>query len=132
MVDVVIHLTLPWPPSTLSPNGAHGHWAVRARSKNLYREACYLSVLEQRVRCPKGDRFDVLLLFVPPDRRKYDLDNMIARAKVGLDGLCLAWGIDDSAFVRVAAELVDTLTPARGAAEVRVTVSEHLTLPLAE
>jgi crossover junction endodeoxyribonuclease RusA len=38
----------------------------------------------------------VHLHFVPPDRRRRDLDNLIASMKAGLDGLADALGVDDS------------------------------------
>jgi len=34
-----IELTLPWPPTALSPN-ARQHWAKLARAKKAYRLAC--------------------------------------------------------------------------------------------
>ena len=39
------------------------------------------------------------VMFYPPDRRSYDRDNLLARIKSGLDGMCDALGIDDSRFV---------------------------------
>jgi hypothetical protein len=36
--------------------------------------------------------------FCPPTRRSYDRDNLSARMKSGLDGLCDALGFDDSRF----------------------------------
>ena len=45
------------------------------------------------------------MVFVPPDRRKYDSDNMVARMKSGLDGMCDALNIDDSVFTTVTASL---------------------------
>lgn len=118
-------VTLPWPPSALSPNGSHGHWAPRARAKKAYRHACYVAVLEQDALPPEGDRFDVLLSFCPPTRRKLDRDNLVARMKSGLDGLAEAWGVDDSQFVRVAAELGDQ--EAGGRVVVRVEPHEAAT-----
>lgn len=122
----VATIKLPWPRSALSPNARHGHWGGQRRATNSYRDASYLSVLEQKVRKPSGRTFDVLLVFVPPDRRHYDRDNLVGRCKHGLDGIALAWGINDNAFVRVAGEIRPAVVPARGAAHVRVEVYEHL------
>jgi crossover junction endodeoxyribonuclease RusA len=36
--------------------------------------------------------------FCPPDKRKRDLDNLLARMKAGLDGLADALGVDDTIF----------------------------------
>ena len=125
-----VTISLPWPPSELSPNGPHGHWAKRAKAKKAYRNACFITTREQRQNCPPGKSFDVLLTFVPPDRRRYDRDNLVARMKSGLDGLAQAWLIDDRLFVRVAGEIAEARQPARGAAEVLVTVSEHYRPPI--
>ncbi|MEY5098078.1 MAG: hypothetical protein RJA36_797 [Pseudomonadota bacterium] len=104
----MVRVVLPWPSNALSPNARHGHWAQQRSAQKRYRDTCYLSVLEQRVRLPRGvDRFDVLLQFLPPDARRYDRDNLVARMKAGLDGVARAWDIDDVRFVRVAGELVE-------------------------
>ena len=120
-----IVFTLPWPPSALSPN-TRGHWATLAKAKKRYRAACFIQIRADRVRCPDAPRLDVLLQFVPPDRRRYDRDNLVARMKAGLDGVADAWDIDDSQFVRVAGELLER-DDAAGvlSAGVRVTVREH-------
>lgn len=44
----------------------------------------------------KADKLHVALVFYPPNRRAFDLDNMLARMKSGLDGLCDVLGVDDS------------------------------------
>jgi len=41
---------------------------------------------------------DVVLTFSPPDKRRYDDDNLIARCKAYLDGIADALGVDDSRF----------------------------------
>jgi len=128
----VIKLTLPWPTGALSPNGPHGHWAPHARAKKRYRDTCHMAVLEQRVKAPTAARLDVSLVFVRPERRRYDLDNLIARMKSGLDGIACAWQIDDSAFVRITGEILEGVVPTRRDAEVRVTIAEHARAPLIE
>ena len=40
-------------------------------------------------------KLHVSLVFVPPARRAYDLDNLLARMKSGLDGLVDVLGVDD-------------------------------------
>jgi len=120
--------SLPWPPKDLSPN-TRQHWARLAKAKKKYRTACALSVLEQRVGAPAYRSIDVRLVFVAPDRRHRDRDNLAARMKAGLDGVCDAWAIDDKRFARVSAEIAETLMPAKGAAHVRVFISEHVRVP---
>lgn len=97
---------LPWPPTGLSPN-TRQHWSKHHRSKKRYHRACMFAVLEQesgtrrtaqrRVPPPDGELV-VRLHFRPPDRRSYDRDNLIARMKAGIDGVCEALAIDDKRF----------------------------------
>lgn len=39
-----------------------------------------------------------MIIFHPPDKRHRDLDNMLASIKYGLDGIALAWGVNDKDF----------------------------------
>lgn len=94
-----LRVILPWPPRALSPNSRPPHWSVLAKAKRAYRQACHLEAMAAGWR--KGtfapdDRLHVRLVFVPPDRRRRDLDNLIAAMKSGLDGLADALGVDDS------------------------------------
>lgn len=91
----MIQITLPWPPSGLSPN-ARNHWAKTAKLKKQYRQSCAWSARSQGVRPMKANRLHLTLTFVPPTRRAYDLDNALARMKAGLDGLADALRVDDS------------------------------------
>ncbi|MGL4640909.1 MAG: hypothetical protein ACRCVX_14390 [Shewanella sp.] len=90
-------ITLPWPPSGLSPN-ARLHWSEKARLAKKYREACCWQSKEQGVRLiDMVDKVSIKLsiTFIPPTRRAYDLDNALSRIKNGLDGLSDALGVDD-------------------------------------
>lgn len=90
----MIQIDLPWPSKDLSPN-ARCHWAVKARAvKKARHEAMWLA---QAFEAPDGD-LNVSLTFAPPDRRRYDDDNLIARMKAGMDGIADALGVDDSKF----------------------------------
>ena len=92
-------ITLPWPPKELSPN-ARLHWAQLRKHTKAYREACYWQSIAQgikpNVKYPAP--VTVTLEFVPPARRHYDVDNLIARMKSGLDGLADALGVNDRDF----------------------------------
>jgi len=103
----VLEFTLPWPPSKLSPN-VRLHWAMLAREKKSYRTACHLTTIDQlcgwRPEVMDG-ALSVELEFVPPTRRTYDRDNLIARMKSGLDGLCDALRIDDKTFTTLTARV---------------------------
>lgn len=89
-----LEVTLPWPPSSLSPN-ARMHWAQLAKAKKAYREACAWQAKAQGAKPMEADKLHLTLTFVPPSRRAYDLDNALARMKSGLDGLADVLGVDD-------------------------------------
>lgn len=95
MRDPATAFTLPWPLTKLSPN-ARTHWAERARLAKVFRKACYLTALSQGAKKIQADRLAVHLVFVPPNRRERDWDNLIASMKAGLDGLSDAIGVDDA------------------------------------
>lgn len=101
----MISLTLPWPPSSLSPN-TRSHWRAHAKAKAQYRQACAYHARMQGAERIEAKRLSVRLRFVPPDRRRRDLDNLIASMKSGLDGLADVLKVDDNRW-QIAAELVD-------------------------
>lgn len=87
-------LTLPWPPTGLSPN-ARNHWSKLAKLKKQYREACAWTAASQGAAPTPATALHLTLTFVPPTRRAYDLDNALARMKSGLDGLADVLRVDD-------------------------------------
>ena len=98
----MIEVVLGWPPSDLSPN-KRLHWAKLASAKKQYRKDCYSVSKEQLKKyreitknIPK--RLVLEMTFIPPDRRSYDRDNLVARMKSGIDGLADALKIDDKQF----------------------------------
>jgi crossover junction endodeoxyribonuclease RusA len=96
----MIEVTLPFPPTALSPN-SRMHWSALAKIKKAYREACWACTLEQN-KIPAPDGGLVLeLLFVKPSRRAMDRDNLLARMKSGLDGVADALKINDNRFTTV-------------------------------
>lgn len=104
-MDPLVDIQLPWPPATLSPN-ARLHWAMAYRAKAKYRDHCWAIARDQSVpTLSPHEKYDLSLRFVPPDRRSYDRDNLIARMKAGLDGLADALMIDDKQFTRLSAEV---------------------------
>ena len=96
----MIEIVLGRPPSDLSPN-ARLHWAKLARAKKQYRNACF-SVSKEQLKKFKTDNIPEKLFlemtFIPPDRRSYDRDNLVARMKSGIDGLADALKINDKRF----------------------------------
>lgn len=49
---------------------------------------------------PEGD-LHMMMLFFPPNKRRHDRDNLLARSKAAIDGMCDALGIDDYRIVSV-------------------------------
>jgi len=94
-MGATVDLVLPWPPTKLSPNARLHHMAL-AREKKRYRHACWATALQQGARPMQADKLSVHLVFVPPNRRARDEDNLVASMKSGLDGLSDAIGVDDS------------------------------------
>lgn len=89
-------LTMPWPVMReLSPNW-RGHWSGKAKAKKKLRAAWAAAALEQGAHRVMRDALTVRLVFVPPDKRARDLDNLLASCKAGLDGLADVLGVDDS------------------------------------
>lgn len=108
-------ITLPWPPSILSPN-CRAHWAKKNEAKKAHRNCCYVLAGCNVPLCPAGP-INLTVRFRPPDKRKRDLDNMLASNKSTLDAIAEAWGVDDSRF-RLTLEIGDPVK--FGAVEVSV------------
>ena len=98
----MIEIVLGWPPSDLSPN-KRLHWAKLATAKKQYRKDCY-SVSKEQLKKYRGvtknipEKLVLEMTFIPPDRRSYDRDNLVARMKSGIDGLSDALRINDKRF----------------------------------
>jgi crossover junction endodeoxyribonuclease RusA len=90
---------LTWPPSALSPN-ARVHWAKKAKAAKLYRHACRVLCMAEKLQVKGGTEGTIHLHmeFYPPRNGRQDADNMLARAKNGIDGIADYLGIDDSNF----------------------------------
>ena len=88
-------LDFPWPPKELSPN-ARIHWAKKARAFKAYKEACLWTGKAAGWSLHGAKRFKAT--FCPPDKRKYDLDNLVARIKAIGDALAVLTAVDDSEF----------------------------------
>lgn len=97
MTQLVI--LVPWPPRALSPN-ARVHWRKLAAAKTRYRRCCWAEAWMFREKFPRPHtgRFLIEFQFSPPDKRRYDQDNLVARMKAGQDGIAEAFGVDDNRF----------------------------------
>lgn len=98
----MISIELPWPPASLNPNRKNGeHWGLTHAAKTKYLVDCNALALQAMRAAAWVPRAGVLALditFVQPDKRRRDLDNMLASIKSGVDGLALALGVDDHHF----------------------------------
>lgn len=97
VAESVITLILPYPPKLLNPNQPGG-WKAKASTRKKYRNDCWaLARSEPRPSLPEGD-IPLRFTFHAPSRNYPDSDNALSAFKNGLDGVCLAWGIDDNRF----------------------------------
>jgi crossover junction endodeoxyribonuclease RusA len=101
-------VTLPWPPKILRPNGTRAHWGDIARAKASYKEICWALAKQSLRPISPEARPLIKLTFLPPTKRKHDLDNALASIKSGLDGVALALGCDDSRW-RLQLEMADRI-----------------------
>lgn len=93
-----MRIDLPFPPSALRPNAASpGSWRRKQVAAKAYKADCLIL-------CRAGlDRASIAsahltLRFCPPDRRRRDLDNMLASFKQGIDAIAETIGVDDQHF----------------------------------
>lgn len=91
-------LTLPWPPSKLSPN-ARPLRMEKARLTKKYRRDCYFAARAGGAWPLDDDTVTMTVTFCPPIKRHRDIDNLVASVKGAFDGLSDAISIDDRHFV---------------------------------
>jgi len=90
---------MPFPAPELFPNRKNGeHWAKTHALKLAHQSyGFYATKAAGSFSAPDGD-IPLSLLFLTPDGRKRDADNMLAASKALLDGMAAALGVDDSRF----------------------------------
>jgi crossover junction endodeoxyribonuclease RusA len=96
-----IRIDLPFPDSDLSPN-ARKHWTAKQEPKKAARDTGFYLALPFRLDHDEGishgEDIELQVNILPPDRRKHDIDNVLAAMKPYLDGVCTALEIDDAQF----------------------------------
>jgi len=101
-------ITLPWPSADLSPN-ARGHWASKSKAVKTARMfamfVCLDAMQTQFTPINAPRHAEVKLVFYPPTKRHYDLDNLQARCKAYQDGVFNALGWDDKIIDRNAGRI---------------------------
>lgn len=92
-------LTIPWVDARLSPN-ARKHWRVKSEAVS---EARQYARITAAVLCgdytPKDCCLNVNI--APPDKRRRDVDNVLASLKPTIDGMADALGIDDNTITKI-------------------------------
>jgi crossover junction endodeoxyribonuclease RusA len=94
-------IELPWPPTALRPNApSPGNWRRKFEAAKRYKSDCLILCLAGKLKAvmPEEGNLWLRIEFRPPDRRRRDLDNMIASFKAGIDAVSDAIGIDDYLF----------------------------------
>ena len=93
---------LPYPDPELSPNRKNGkHWSATKKSKDAAFAAGYYLTMEASLKSGElilRDKIPLDITFVQCDKRRRDLDNLLASAKPACDGIAKALGIDDIQF----------------------------------
>jgi len=93
-------LELSWPDKRLSPN-ARLHWARLHSVRTTAARVATMECLVQHV--PRNIGASTVyagFVFLPPDRRARDKDNMIGAMKAAQDGIAKWIGVDDSKWVQ--------------------------------
>lgn len=112
----MITVRLPWPHKALSPN-ARVHWRKKHKYNVLSKLDTAWALAPWHTEKITTERAKVKMVFHPPDRRRRDLDNLIASMKGATDGISSAIGIDDSKF-----ELSYSMGPVEAHGYVLVTI----------
>lgn len=101
---------LPFPDKSLMPNKKNGnHWAKTNNAKNIQKFDGYvltMQALDQAGPQEWTENIPLSLIYMMPDKRHRDLDNLLAASKAIIDGIAQAIGVDDKRFKPI---LVDSV-----------------------
>ena len=116
------HVVLPWPPTATSANASgQGRWRRKCDAARSYKATCAKLCMAGRVPFMDAPAVDVTVIFCPPRNGRFDLDNLLGRAKQGLDAFAEAIGVDDGQWRTMTLERGDKT--AGGAVHVYATPS---------
>jgi len=107
-------VTLDWPSQKSSMNSRE-HWSKKAASQKAQKHAAAM-LCRHLPKCEHKDDIAVTVMFLPPDKRRRDADNLLSSIKLSLDAIAAQIGVDDSRFWPV------KLDKEHGAATARVEV----------
>ena len=117
-------MTLPWPDPSLAPNRRLGqHWGSThtAKSRRMA-DSRYLvlqAMRQQGYEPPRGT-LPLTVTFCAPDKRRRDLDNLLAGLKADFDGVSQALGVDDQLFEPITLKRGPTGRPGKVVLEIGV------------
>lgn len=98
----MLKFELPWPDPRLAPNRRNGkHWGSTHEAKTRRLADARMLVLHELRKTgyvPPAGKLALRLTFCPPDKRRRDLDNLLASMKADFDGMSQALGVDDQHF----------------------------------
>lgn len=96
----MLRLILDLPPRELSPN-ARVHWARKAKAVKQYRTMAWIVARnETRAKRLEWNSAEVRAVFLLPDKRRRDPDNLMASLKAAFDGIVDAHVLtDDRALI---------------------------------
>lgn len=106
---------LPFPAASLMPNRKNGkHWSATLAAKSAQHWTAHTETQAAKGawKEPQGD-IALSLLYLLPDKRHRDLDNLLAGSKALIDGMAKALGVDDKRFRPI---LIDTAPGPKGGA----------------
>lgn len=90
-------VTIPWPHKDLSPNARKHRMAIVGLRKAARADAAWCCKAAKMNFAHLADvGLHLRITFNPPDKRRRDLDNMLASIKSQLDGVSDVIGVDDS------------------------------------
>jgi len=99
VADFALPLSFPWPPSALRPNASSpGAWRYKQAAAKAYKADCAIACRAAGLRRLEASKAHLTLRFLPPDRRRRDLDNLLASSKWLIDAVSEAIGVDDCHF----------------------------------
>lgn len=125
-------IKLPFPDASLFPNRKNGkHWTTTSAAKDAQKHDAYWLTKEamDAQACTFGDgNIPLSLVYLTPDKRKRDLDNMLAASKALIDGMAQALGVDDARFKPVLVDWVQGSTPGALMAAVGIQIISGVSL----
>lgn len=127
-------IRLPFPDKKLMPNRKNGKaWTSTVATKDGQKQDAYILTIDAAHKAgPQAwpERIPLSLLYLSPDKRHRDLDNLLAASKALIDGMAQALGVDDKRFRPI---LIDSvLGPKEGAliAAVGVSIQSSINIPV--